>query len=175
MSEQTPGDADHPDADRPDEDYPEKLAEEFGDDEPERSRWPFLAALLVVVVALVVVVGIALISPPSERLNDSTLVQYTVNDVYTARNSLNYEQYRTAHCAKVVDAADFPTVDQFIEENREARNAQGPIEIPNMDVNVHGDTANVTVHWHREQTANNTQTTEEFLVRDGDKWKVCTP
>ncbi|MFZ2512578.1 MAG: hypothetical protein WAW85_15975, partial [Gordonia sp. (in: high G+C Gram-positive bacteria)] len=97
MSKQTPGGADNPDADRPDDDYPEALAEEFGDDEPDRSRWPFLAALGVVVVGVAIVVGIALINPPSERLNDSTLVQYTVNDAYTARNTLNYEQYRSAH------------------------------------------------------------------------------
>lgn len=172
MSEQTPGGA--PDADRPGDDYPEALAEEFGDDEPNRSRWPFLAALGVVVIAVAIVVGVALISPPSERLNDSTLVQYAVNDVYAARNSLNYEQYRNAHCARVADAADFPTTEQFIAENRKARDAQGPIVIPSMDVNVYGDTANVTVHWHRERTENQTQTTETFLVRDDDKWKVCT-
>ncbi|MFZ2510740.1 MAG: hypothetical protein WAW85_06575, partial [Gordonia sp. (in: high G+C Gram-positive bacteria)] len=82
--------------------------------------------------------------------------------------------YRSAHCAKVADAADFPKVNQFIEENQAALNTQGQIVVPTMDVNINDDTANVTVHWHRERTENEKQTTEEFLVRDGDKWKVCT-
>lgn len=175
MSKQTPGGADFPDADRPDDDYPEKFAEEFGDDEPDRSRWPFIAALCVVGVALAVVLGVALISPPSERLNDSTLVQHAVDDAFTARNSLNYEQYRGAHCAKVVDSPEFPTVEQFVDTNRAERNAEGPIVIPTMDVNVHGDSANVTVHWHRERSENDKQTADVYLIRDGDKWKVCQP
>lgn len=172
MSTQTPGGADFPD-DRPDEDYPQKFAEEFGDDEPDRSRWPFLIALAVVGVLVAIVVGVAVFSPPDERLNDSTLVQYAVNDVYTARNSLNYEQYRNAQCTANLQAADFPTAAEFVEENRKVREEQGQIVIPSMDVDVQGDRAHVVVHWHRERAENDKQTTDVTVVRQGDAWKVC--
>ncbi|MFT3660204.1 MAG: hypothetical protein QM809_02055 [Gordonia sp. (in: high G+C Gram-positive bacteria)] len=159
-------------ADRPD-DYPEKFAEEFGDDDPSGSRWPFLVALIVVGVLVAVVLLIAVFSPPAERVSDSTRVQYVVNDAFTARNSLNYDQYRGSFCRANVEAPDFPAAAKFTDENRKARDADGQIVIPNMDVEVQGDTARVAVHWHRERTEDKKETTELTVVKQGDDWKVC--
>ncbi|GAA3954916.1 hypothetical protein [Gordonia caeni] len=179
MSDQTPGGADYPDdpqsPKRTPDGYPEKFAEEFGDPDPGRSRWPFLAAVGVVLTLVAVVVVIALVNPPEDRVNDSTRVQYVVNDAYSARNSLNYEQYRNAHCEQEVQSADFPTAAQFADENRVARDENGLLVIPTMDVDVEGDTATVTVHWHREDTPDDEQTTTLTVVRQGDEWKVCNP
>lgn len=177
MSDQTPGGADYPDdpqsPERTPDGYPEKFAEEFGDPDPGRSRWPFLAALGVVVTLVAVVIIIAVVSPPQDRVSDSSRVQFVVNDAYSARNSLNYQQYRDAHCEQDVQSADFPTAAQFADENRVAQDENGPLVIPTMDVDVEGDTAKVAVHWYREDDADNEQTTDLTVVRQGDEWKVC--
>lgn len=173
MSDQSPGGADHPNPKYTPDGYPEAMAAEFGDDDPGRSRWPFLVALGFVVLLVAVVAGVALIDPPAERLSDSTKVQHAVNDAFTARNSLNYGQYRDAHCAADLEAADFPTATEFADENRKARDAQGPIVIPDMAVQIQGDVATVAVNWHREKTSNEKQTTDLTVIRQGDEWKVC--
>lgn len=158
----------------PPDDYPEKFAEEYGSDDPDRSSWPILVAGGFVLVLVVAVALIWAINPPDERLNDSTQVQHVVNEAYTAQNSLNYAQYRGAFCAAKVNAPEFPSDDQFVTENRKARDAEGIVQIPNMDVRVDGDTAAVIVHWNREKTADQKQTTDLTVVREGDAWKVCT-
>lgn len=179
MSDQRPGGADYPDdpqnPERTPDGYPEKLAEEFGDDDPARSRWPFLAALGVVVVLVVVVVILAVVNPAEDRMSDSARVQFVVNDAYSARNSLNYEQYRNSFCEQELQSPDFPTAAQFADENRVARDEHGQLVIPSMDVDVAGDTADVTVHWHREDTPDDEQQTALTVVRRGDDWKVCNP
>ncbi|MEZ5212972.1 DUF4878 domain-containing protein [Gordonia sp. PP30] len=159
---------------RPSDDYPEALAEEFGSDDPDRSAWPILAAAIFVLILVGVVAGVWACSPPDRRLNDSTQVQHVVNDAYTARNSLNYQQFRDSYCAAKVNSPEFPTEQQFADENRKARDAQGQLQIPTMDVAVTGDTAKVTVHWNREDTPNDKQTTPLTVVRENNAWKVCT-
>ena len=155
--------------------YPEKFAEEFGDDDPGGSRWPFLIAAGVVAVLVAVVLLIALVNPPEDRLSDSAQVQHVVNDAFTARNSLNYDQYRTSFCEREQQTAGFPSQAEFTDENRAARDEHGPIVIPNMDVEVQGDTARVVVHWHREDTEDRKESTELTVVKQGDEWKVCNP
>ena len=90
MSKQTPGGADFPDADRPDDDYPEKFAEEFGDDEPDRSRWPFIAALCVVGVALAVVLGVALIIAPEAPGWPGATIDYISAKLQNAKGFFRY-------------------------------------------------------------------------------------
>lgn len=161
-------------SDQQGDDYPEKFAEEFGSDEPERSKWPIIIAGSIVVVLVAVVLIVALVSPPKDRVNDSTLVQYVVNDAFSARNSLNYDQYRGAFCERETQNPSFPTAEQFTDENRKANDADGPITIPKegMDVEIQGDSAQVVVRWHRSRN-DDTQTTNWTVVKQGDEWKVC--
>ncbi|MCK0439434.1 hypothetical protein MUG78_08165 [Gordonia alkaliphila] len=173
MSDQSPGGADYPNSKRAPDGYPEAMAEEFGSDDPGRSRWPFMVALGFVVLLVAGIAGVALIDPPAERLSDSAQVQHAVNDAFTARNSLNYEQYREAHCEADRQAADFPTAAEFADENRAARTEHGQIVIPDMAVEMQGDVAAVQVNWHREDTPDEKQTTDLTVIRQGDEWKVC--
>ncbi len=163
MSNQTP------------DDYPRRFAEEFGDDDPEASRWPFWAAAILVVGLVVVVAVLGVVnSYDGRRGDDTTQIQHVVNDAFTARNSLNYQQYRDAHCAADVDSPEFPTAEQFAERNRTERDAQGALVIPTMTVHTEGDNGKVTVTWHRDKTPDQSQVTELTVVREGDEWKVCT-
>jgi hypothetical protein len=163
MSSQTP------------DDYPRHFAEEFGDDDPEASRWPFWAAAALVVGLVVVVAALGVInSYGNRRGDDTTQIQHAVNDAYTARNSLNYQQYRDSYCAAVLASPEFPTAEQFAERNRTDRDAQGALVIPTMTVDTAGDTAQVAVTWYRDKTADRRQVTDLTVVREDDEWKVCT-
>lgn len=163
MSNQTP------------DDYPRRLAEEFGDDDPETSRWPFWAAAIMVVGLVVVVTLLGVFnSPDNRRGTETTQIQHAVNDAYTARNSLNYQQYRDSYCAAMLHSPEFPTAEQFAERNRVERDEQGLLVIPTMTVDVNGDTGRVSVTWHREGNAEQSQVTDLTVVREGDEWKVCT-
>jgi len=161
MSNQTPG----PDT-----------GEEFDEvDDPRtwRDAVPFMIALGLVAVVLGVILIVTLVSPPSERLNDSTRVQYVVNDALSARNSLNYEQYRNSFCEKNLSSPNFPTMAQFQDSNRTERDAKGELKVPEMEVDVTGDQATVRAHWYRAKNKNEKSVTTWTVVKQGDDWKVC--
>ena len=149
------------------------------DNDPEPKTWrdamPFFLAAGFVAIVVLIISLVAIFSPPGERVNDSSSVQFVVNEAYTARNALNYAQYRNAFCETDLQNPDFPQQQQWLDENRDARNADGPIVIPKMDVDVQGDTAKVTVYEHREGNEDNKSTDELTVVKQGEQWKVCTP
>jgi len=106
-------------------------------------------------------------------VSEDAKVQYVVNDVYSARNSLNYDLYRGSYCEKDVRAEGFPTAQQFADDNRDARDRDGKLVIPEMNVEVTGGRAAVTVHEYRENAEDRKTTTDLTLTKQGDDWKVC--
>lgn len=143
------------------------------DERTWRDAVPFFIAAAFVVVVVGAIALVAIISPPGERLNDSTRVQYVVNDAFTARNSLNYQQYSNSFCERDRVSPEFPSMDAFLEANRSERDTKGNIEVPDMDVTVDGDVAHVKVNWQREKDPADKGVTEWTVIRQGEDWKVC--
>ncbi|NLG47007.1 hypothetical protein [Gordonia sp. (in: high G+C Gram-positive bacteria)] len=158
---------DQPAADGPDE---------HADNDQPRS-WKAALPMLIaggLALAILLWVGIsALVNPAEERISDSAKVQRTVNQMYSAMGTLNYERYRDSFCATDIAAPDFPTSVQFADRNRAENDAKGKIVVPSMDVEVTGDRATVTAHWHRENTESDKQKTQLKLVGVDGEWKVC--
>lgn len=147
-----------------------------GDDDQPRSIKAALPMMIAggLVLLILAWIGIsALVNPSEERISDSAQVQRTVNQMYSAMGTLNYESYKATLCAANVGNPDFPTSVQFADQNRAENDAKGRIVVPNMDVEVTGDRATVTAHWHREKDENAKQKTTLTLIKEGDEWKVC--
>ncbi|MBB4134433.1 hypothetical protein [Gordonia humi] len=161
-------------AKRTDETTPGDLPDSGSGTRSWRAALPFIIALGAAVVVLIVIGVSHLTRPAEERVSDDAKVQYVVNDVYSARNSLNYELFRDSHCEKDVRAAGFPSAKQFADDNRADRDRDGKLVVPEMNVEVTGDRAAVTVHEHRENTEDRKTTTDLTLTKQGDDWKVCT-
>ena len=140
-----------------------------------KAAWPFLVALGVVVVA-VVGIGISyLIRPADDRMSTDAQIQHAVNDVYTARNELDYTRYRESVCAAELASGSFPDEDAFVEQNRVSFEENGQIVIPEIsDIAVNGDRATAQVHWHFDETPDSEQVTDVVVVREDGDWKVCT-
>lgn len=135
---------------------------------------PFLIALGVVVTVVAVLVISNITRPPEGRVNDSTLVQYAVNDMYSARNDLDYERYVATLCAADRAPGVVPERADFIEDNRRSLDANGRITIPEMtDLVVTGDRASVDVRWNFDGQEDQTQVTSMIVVREDGEWKVC--
>lgn len=153
----------------------EPPVDEGAEDQP-RSVKAALPMLIAggLVLAILAWIGIsALVSPSDDRISDSAQVQRTVNQMYSAMGTLNYENYRASFCAADVAAPNFPTSVQFADDNRADNAAKGKIVVPTMDVEVTGDRSTVTAHWHRQNDEKAEQTTQWKLVKEGDDWKVC--
>lgn len=139
-----------------------------------RAAWPFWVALGVVVIAVAGIGLSYLIRPADERAGDSAQVQYAINDVYTARNNVDYAAFRDHTCAAEVNAADFVTQAQFTADNQKSLEDNGRIVIPEIsDVAVSGDRATATVHWQYDKKSDQTQTTNVVVLRENGNWKVC--
>lgn len=138
-----------------------------------RAALPFIIAFVLIVVVVAWIALSHLVRPSEERVSEDTKVQYVVNDLYSARNSLNYDLYRSAQCEANVASKDFPTAAQFAEANRGPLERDGKVVVPEMDVEVTGSRAAVTVHEHRENTEDKKTTTDLIVVKQGDDWKVC--
>lgn len=140
-----------------------------------KNAWPFWVALVVVALA---VAGIALsyvLRPAEDRAGEQAQVQYAINDVYTAKNRLDYDAYRNGTCAADVNAADFPAADAFVTQNRDSQAANGPIVIPQIqEVSVNGDRATARVDWQFDKKPESKQTITVTVVRENGDWKVCT-
>ncbi|MGB3302203.1 hypothetical protein [Gordonia sp. (in: high G+C Gram-positive bacteria)] len=158
------------------QDQPE--VDEYGDDDDQPRSWkaalPMILAGSLMLALLAFVLIVALVNPPDERLNDSTLVQHRVNDMYSAMGTLNYDQYRNSFCQADIDSPDFPKSVAFADENRALNDAEGKVVVTKMDVEIVGTTSTVKSYWNREKTENNKQTTDLNLVKVGDDWKVCS-
>lgn len=157
---------------------PRDARPDSGDDSPAapswRNAWPFLAALLVVVLAAGAIGLSYLFRPPSERAGDSAQVQFAINDVYNARNNVDYDAFRNKTCAADRNASSFPSKDQFTAENTTSRETNGRIVIPEIsDVTVSGDRATATIHWNFDNKSDQKQTTKVVVLREDGDWKVC--
>ena len=131
----------------------------------------FAGGLVLVILAWI---GIsALVNPSEERMSDSAKVQMTVNQMYSAMGTLNYEGYRASFCAADTAAKDFPTSVQFADDNRGDNEAKGKIVVSSMDVEVTGERASVTAHWNRQNDENAKQKTQLTLINEKGEWKVC--
>lgn len=140
-----------------------------------KDAWPFWVALAVIVIGGLAIGLSYAFKPSGERGGDSAKVQYAINDAYTARNALNYDKYRGAHCAADLRAPGFPGREAFVADNRRSRDADGTIVIPEItDLTVHGDRADAKVHWHFDKHPDAKQTTQVSVVRENGSWKVCT-
>lgn len=149
-----------------------KTEPEVFDDE-RRTIWPFLVAATIMVVVLIAIVLMQVLRPAEERLTDQAKVTRVVNDYYTAQNAINYTSYRAVFCSAELNSADFPTQEAFTNENRDARDADGKIEVSNIsETVVNGDRATANVHWFREHKSE-TKITPIVLVNEDGNWKVC--
>lgn len=152
------------------------MADSQDDQTPRKgAMWPFLAAVIVIVLAVGAVLISNVIEPGDEKLTDSAQVQHAINDSYTARNGLDYAKFQSVTCTKVRTAGDFPDESAFVEQNRQSRDQFGKIVIPEItDVVVDGDRATAKVHWNFEKSGSDAKTvTSVVVVREGDEWKVC--
>jgi hypothetical protein len=136
--------------------------------------WPFLVAVAIVVLTLGVIAVTYVVRPTDERLSEQDRISRSINDYYTAKNAVNYTNFRANTCAAELGSVDFPNEDEFAIENTDARNADGAIEIDDISETVVNDNrATANVHWSRKQKAE-TQITQVVLVNEGDNWKVCS-
>lgn len=150
----------------PDPDLPEE--------NPAAAMRPFLIAGAIVAVVVIAIVLSNFFRPVDDRLSDDSKVQFTINDVYSARNAVDYDAYRAGFCSADLAQPNFPTREEFDAENAESMEENGPIVIPEMtDLVVDGDRATVKVHWHFENSEDDKQVTDLVVVRVNDDWKVC--
>ncbi|MDL9938582.1 hypothetical protein QSJ18_17690 [Gordonia sp. ABSL1-1] len=140
-----------------------------------KAAWPFLAAVVVIVLA-VGGLGISyLMRPPEERVSEDAKVQWAINGQYTARNGPDYASYREHTCAKDLADPEFVTEAAFVADNQRSLDTNGPIQIPEItDLVVTGDRATADVHWHFKNSSDNTQIVPTIVVREDGDWKVCT-
>ena len=136
--------------------------------------WPFLVAVAIVVVTLGAIGVTYVVRPADERLTEEAKVTRSINDYYTAKNAIDYPNFRAATCAADTSSVDFPTEDEFIIENTDARDADGAIEIDDISESVvNGNRATANVHWSRKEKTE-TQITGVVLVNEEGDWKVCS-
>ncbi|MBH0118347.1 hypothetical protein I0Q12_01860 [Rhodococcus sp. CX] len=130
-------------------------------DEPERSTaGPFLGALAVVVVLILVVVAGQVFGPSDESLSDSDLVSRTVDDYVRAHNTDDDDAMTRLRCAELpADQAPLADVD-------------GEATIDEFGtVDIEGDRGRVET---RTTVDGEQDTVVWSLTRvDGD-WRICT-
>jgi hypothetical protein len=142
-------------------------------DDERRALWPFVAAVAIVVLALGAIAVTYVVRPADERLTEQSKVSRAINDYYTAKNAINYTNFRANTCAAELNSVDFPTEDEFTIENTDARDADGQIEIDDISETVINDNrATANIHWSRKETSD-TQITQVVLVHEDNNWKVC--
>lgn len=143
-------------------------------DDERRTPWPFIIAVAIVVIVLGAIGVMHVVRPAEDRLTEESKVSRTINDYYTARNAINYSNFRALTCAAERDSVEFPTEEVFSTENTRDREADGQIEISDIsETVVNGDRATANVHWFRQQKTQ-TQITPVTLVKESDNWKVCS-
>ncbi|MGZ8177216.1 Rv0361 family membrane protein [Williamsia sp. SKLECPSW1] len=143
------------------------------DDPGLRAAWPFVVAVVIVVLVIGGVVASQLLRPAEDRLPDNAAVQAAVNDFYTAKNAVNYTAFRDATCSRVVDGGSFPTATAFRSAAQASRDAHGKVIVTTIaDIAVSGTSATASMTWRYEK--NPALTTQSVpLVKDADTWKVC--
>ncbi|MBT0566163.1 hypothetical protein [Williamsia sp. CHRR-6] len=138
-----------------------------------KAALPFIIAVAVVVIVVGAVGIMHIVRPASDRLTEPAKVTRAINDYYTAKNALNYQNFQKASCSKDVAASGFPTQQQFADDTRAARAGNGNIVITDItETAINGTTATANVHWHYNDKPDTT-IFPLTLARDGETWKVC--
>ncbi|MGV9713001.1 Rv0361 family membrane protein [Gordonia sp. NPDC003424] len=139
-----------------------------------KDAWPFLLALIVIVVAAAAIGISHLLRPAEDRMSETARVQHAISDAYTARNNADYAAYRSVTCAAELSSDAFPTESEFVEQNRRSNEQNGHIVIPEItDITVTGDRASAQVHWHFDGKPDEQQVAGTVVVREDGNWKVC--
>lgn len=148
-------------------------APEPEDDPGLKAAWPFIVAVVIVVLVIGGVVASQLLRPADDRLPDNAAVQHAINDYYTAKNAINYTAFRDATCSRVVDGGSFPNDEAFRSAAQSTRDSKGKIMVTTIaDISVSGTSATASMTWRYEKDPR--QTTQSVpLVKDADTWKVC--
>lgn len=148
-------------------------APEPQDDPGLKAAWPFIVAVVIVLLVIGGVVASQLLRPADDRLPDNAAVQHAINDYYTAKNAINYTAFREATCSRVVDGGSFPTDEAFRSAAQSTRDSKGKIMVTTIaDISVSGTSATASMTWRYEKDPR--QTTQSVpLVKDADTWKVC--
>lgn len=137
---------------------------------------PFLIAFGVVVVLVIVLVLSGIFRPAEERRPDEWKIQNAINAVYESQSSVDWDNFHRGFCPKVTGAAEFPSAEEFREDNRRETDAHGKYVIDISDIEVDGDTATAKVRVTRKDAPGDQKPAEtplEMVKIDGD-WKVCT-
>lgn len=140
-----------------------------------KNAWPFFVAAGLVGLFVLGIVLSSISRPPEDRVSADALVQYAINDQYTARNGPNYAEYRANTCDADLNKVEFVSEARFLAENQASLDANGPIEIPEItDLVVDGDRATAKVHWHYKDKPDDKQVVDTTVVRENGEWKVCS-
>ncbi|MFT4043241.1 MAG: hypothetical protein QM673_08780 [Gordonia sp. (in: high G+C Gram-positive bacteria)] len=139
-----------------------------------KDAWPFYVALVIVALAALGIWFSHVLRPAADRAGDSAKVQYAVNNIYTARNNLDYAKYRANTCATDVNSGAIASEREFLTQNRHSVQINGVIVIPQItDVTITGGRATARVHWHFEKSPHTTKVNSVVVVKDNGEWKVC--
>lgn len=145
------------------------------DDPGWKAAWPFLVAVVIVVLALGAIGLFHVLRPASERLTDTAKITHAINDYYTAKNSITYDKFRDASCATDQKSATFPSAATFRDAAQRSRDEHGNIVVTDItETAVNGGTATANMHWNYNKNPSN-QILPLALVKQGDDWKVCGP
>ncbi|WP_129977513.1 hypothetical protein [Rhodococcus sp. Q1] len=123
------------------------------------STGPFLGALAVLVVLVLVVFGAQMFSPPGADLTEDEMVRRAVTDYVSAHNENDRPILDRLRCSEL-SPDDAPLAD--VEGRVELQAAQ--------NISVDGDRATVDV---RTGLDGQTQTETWQVVRIDDVWRIC--
>lgn len=120
---------------------------------------PFLGALAVLVVLVLVVFGAQLFSPAGDDLTEDEMVRRAVTDYVSAHNENDEPILDRLRCSDL-PAAEAPLAD-----------VEGRVELQaTQNISVDGDRATVDV---RTGLDGETQTETWQVVRIDDVWRIC--
>lgn len=121
--------------------------------------WPFMGALLVIVLLIVGVVAAQMLSPAQEELTDDQRIDRTVADYVSAHNQDDTNTLERLRCADL-EEADAPLAD-----------LEGTLELQaTQNIVVDGDSATVDV---RGIVDGRSESETWQVVRVGNVWRIC--
>ena len=133
------------------------------------SPWPFLAAL-VVIVLVVIGIGIATLSGGNSR-SDGDLVSRAVAGQNDALQRADYADFSGYTCAS---ARGHET--DVLARQRASVAKQGPRYVDGVTgIAVDGDRATATVTYHFDKTPDDKINVPMTFTREDGTWRVCSP
>lgn len=121
--------------------------------------WPFMGALLVIVLLIVGVVAAQMLSPAQEELTDDQRIYRTVADYVSAHNQDDVNVLERLRC------------DELAEDDAPLANLEGTLELQaTQNIVVDGDSATVDV---RGIVDGQSETETWQVVRVDKVWRIC--